>query len=212
MSTEDLYWLVAGGRVIERLAIVGIGYAALRYGFELFKIVANHVGQLEAEGKGVKLRISQVGPGVFFAVFGVALVITSLAVVPKLEFTFPVRDESGSEAKAQYYGAAGAPSQDGEKKLKRRLTSINSLEFLASKASLSEAEKQTLGEALSGLEPVKASLIDGLLDKGRFQEWQQLKQMQTTAPAEFHDKLKDPSVLKRFQEVDDLSQIKIGEE
>lgn len=58
-------------RMVKRIAIVLIGGVAIYLGYRLFfhlPFVRDHEGQVELPG--VKIALSRVGPGVFFAAFG----------------------------------------------------------------------------------------------------------------------------------------------
>lgn len=68
----------AWGRVIERLFIVGFSGMSMLLGWNLF--VRGVVVEQEAEGvfKDWKITLRKVGPGVFFALFGSAVLVFAL--------------------------------------------------------------------------------------------------------------------------------------
>lgn len=68
-------------RGVERLLAVIIGGVAIYLGYRLFQtVVLPADGALEAKIDGYgSLIMSRIGPGIFFALFGAAVVITSLA-------------------------------------------------------------------------------------------------------------------------------------
>lgn len=81
----DIATVIAVGRVIERLLIVFVAGLALWFGFKLFQITANDTSSGEITYQHLRLRLTKVAPGIFFALFGCGLLgysIVSVAVVP----------------------------------------------------------------------------------------------------------------------------------
>ena len=66
-------------RGIERLLIVVFGGVSMLLGYRLFRITAQNTGQLIAKKGGhFSIQLSQIGPGVFFALFGSAVLAYAL--------------------------------------------------------------------------------------------------------------------------------------
>lgn len=65
-------------RAIERIIIILIAGASVTFGWNLFKIgvVSESTGTFQ--GKGWRITLQKAGPGLFFALFGTAICITSL--------------------------------------------------------------------------------------------------------------------------------------
>jgi len=93
---DDIGLLIGiGARGIERLLVVLFAGLSIYFGFRLFLALPTQNNQQgEIELPGFKVVLSKVGPGVFFAAFGSAVLIAS--------FTHPVSVdlESGSYAGA----------------------------------------------------------------------------------------------------------------
>ena len=71
-------------RAVERLLIVGAGAGAIYLGYRLFLAMPNRdrsSGKLELPG-GISIFLSRVGPGVFFSLFGAAVVAMALQFAP----------------------------------------------------------------------------------------------------------------------------------
>lgn len=91
-------------RLVERIASVAVGGLMIYLGYRLFSQVR---GKAESSGDfslggGRHIKLSKVGPGVFFALFGTGLIIFS--ITRGIEVS--TRPGAGREA-----GATGAPAQ-----------------------------------------------------------------------------------------------------
>ena len=58
------------GRVTERLLIVGTGAMCVYFGYRLFDKVQKRQGELELKGDKTSLKLRDVAPGIYFALFG----------------------------------------------------------------------------------------------------------------------------------------------
>jgi len=65
-------------RGVERLVTVIFGGMSIYWGFRLFDRSYQSAGAMDAKGGGLSFSIRRVGPGVFFAVFGMAILVSSL--------------------------------------------------------------------------------------------------------------------------------------
>lgn len=66
------------GRELERLLTVLIAGLAVYLGFRLFYLAAEKQGELRVSGKQFSLRLADVAPGIYFALFGSAVLVFSL--------------------------------------------------------------------------------------------------------------------------------------
>jgi hypothetical protein len=100
--------LAIGMRELERLLIVAGGIVAVVLGYRLFinlpMLDANGEGKIELPG-GVSIYLSRIGPGVFFALFGIAVLTYALKPV---DFSLEV---STAAAAASAPGAPQAANQ-----------------------------------------------------------------------------------------------------
>jgi len=81
-SLEIIFW----ARAIERLLIVLFGGASLFLGWNLFRtgVLDPQAGEFEIQGWKANLR--NAGPGTFFALFGTAILVWSMATVLSLSY------------------------------------------------------------------------------------------------------------------------------
>lgn len=77
---EFLQW-----RAIERIAGIGVGGLAILLGYYLFKLGIIPPQSAVAEHRNFKIRLTKVGPGLFFALYGATLVGYISYAHPKLE-------------------------------------------------------------------------------------------------------------------------------
>lgn len=104
-------------RVIERLLAVIIGGLSIYLGYRLFIKVPE---QKDSEGKvtlpgDISIVLSRVGPGVFFSLFGAAVVVVSLQQNLTLDVTNKASvtaesSEKTSNVNVRYMGEGGEPS------------------------------------------------------------------------------------------------------
>jgi hypothetical protein len=85
MPTEEIF---AIGRVVERLIICLWAGASLTYGWNLFRVGVVDQQSAELSVKDWRANLKRVGPGVFFALFGAAILVFSLHSSLKMEPTF----------------------------------------------------------------------------------------------------------------------------
>ena len=72
---------------IIRIIIVLISGMSIYFGYKLFYLVTERQGTLKIEGKEATLSLQDVGPGIFFALFGSIVLIATLATQPYSEFS-----------------------------------------------------------------------------------------------------------------------------
>ena len=92
------------------LSSVAVGTLSLWMGYSLF--LKNIVGSSNAEGSGhgIKVKFSNIAPGVFFAGFGAALIATAIAY-PLTHETFLEQQSAPSGSIAQQTTAVSPPSE-----------------------------------------------------------------------------------------------------
>ena len=66
------------GRLAERILVVACGGLSLPFGWHLFKTGVLTDQSAEFSRKEISVRLQKVGPGVFFAIFGAAILALSL--------------------------------------------------------------------------------------------------------------------------------------
>lgn len=187
MDTGTL--LIALIRPIERLLAVGIGGFSIYLGYRLFQSLPDRT---DSEGHvilpgGVDVRLSRIGPGAFFALFGAAVVGFALSRAVRVEapaaVTQPPQAGTPQASAAVIYGGMGEASppraelsESALAELRRDLHDINSL--VGALPSDTDPRSCTeLGIAIQGLAPkIKLGLLQRSWspawgDFGRFEQW-----------------------------------------
>lgn len=88
--------------LIWRLAVLTCGLVAVILGYKLFKLGFTVQGDLEAGISGQTIKLRNIAPGTFFALFGAAIIATlvwtspSEIVIPKGAMQEAVELETGS--------------------------------------------------------------------------------------------------------------------
>ncbi len=111
---ESMFIEIVQWRAIERIFSILVGGFSIAFGWHLFLKGVVQEQTAEIEGHSVKVRLQKVGPGVFFGIFGAAM-ITYVATT-KAEF---------SAESTQSIVETLKPLLDGENKLNH--TSTNSV-------------------------------------------------------------------------------------
>jgi hypothetical protein len=159
-------------RSLERILVVAIGGLSILLGYRLFLAMPE---QRDSTGTirlpwNISIVLSRVGPGVFFALFGAAIVAFDLRA--SVSITEPT---SGGARSYAGIGPGAAPS-GGDSLAVRRMRAGLDIEFLNTlplKAELSDQERRM---AAARLASIKLTIMEGLWDRAwgdaeAFREW-----------------------------------------
>lgn len=150
-------------RFIERILAVAIGGIAIYLGYQLFLRVPE---QRDSQGRvtlpgGITVILSRVGPGVFFALFGAAVVAYGLheAVSFTRETSVPATDQRTGTAPVarETFGGFGPAAPGGVDSLEaRRLRARLDIEFLNGlprllRHDLGDEQQRTVGARVTSL-------------------------------------------------------------
>lgn len=94
-------------RALERLLIVVGGLMGMYLGYRLFYLTTKSKSSAEVKGQTVRLKLSDIGPGIFFCGFGVSLLAYSLFKPVE------VISSSGNSTKRIHAAIAPPPSSIG---------------------------------------------------------------------------------------------------
>src|SRR4026209_2713743 len=134
-------------RMVERILGVLIGGVLIYFGYRLFLSLAGKRGRDHGAGEfsfaGNKMKLSRVGPGVFFALFGAGLIVFSL--VKPVSLTVSSRAAKSSAPKSgvvaasefKYVGAVSVPETDQDQE---RLRAETQQDILALNRALDGAD------------------------------------------------------------------------
>ena len=117
-------------RMVERILGVLIGGLLIYFGYRLFLDLRGKRGRDGGTGDfslagGTKLKLSKVGPGVFFALFGAGLIVFSLTRSVSLTTTGSASPAAGKDSVAgtvstvKFMGATSLPQNEEERAQRR---------------------------------------------------------------------------------------------
>jgi hypothetical protein len=180
-------------RFIERMTAVLIGALCIYFGYRLFLHVPE---QRDGEGKFVlplntSVVMTRVGPGVFFAFFGIAAVC--FALYQQLEM------KGGA---VSYVGKMSTPDErsDARALLRREMATLNTIPRLL-RTNLGEHERDSVQRSLRRvklllLNPVWGEPGGGFGDFSTFQQW-----VEANEPSPPPSGMDEALVLYRYGEV-----------
>jgi hypothetical protein len=179
-------------RMAERIIGVIIGGLLIYWGYRLFLSLPGKRGRDGGTGDfalagGTKLKLSKVGPGVFFALFGTALIVFSLTRSVSLTTTGPAnaaapaaKASDGKEPPAvvgtttvKFIGATGVPETEEERTRRRAevqqdIIALNRSVDRATGADRTALEHAVIGAKVALMEPLWAEDWGDLAD---FRDW-----------------------------------------
>ncbi len=85
MDFNDILIEFVRWRFIERVLIIVVGAISIYFGYHLFRLKIFESQSLGIEHDFIKLNLSKVGPGVFFSLFGCALIVYVIVFHPEVE-------------------------------------------------------------------------------------------------------------------------------
>jgi len=132
---EDLISFAVGFKGLERVLIVIFAGATIYFGYRLFinlPLQNNQKGELEVPG--LKVVMSRVGPGVFFAGFGAAILISSYLnpieiKTPEIEIRGAISSETPEPIVSTVPSSIGAIAINEQEKA-RRIIAVQSINCL----------------------------------------------------------------------------------
>jgi hypothetical protein len=187
------------GRTTERILIVLVSALCLSFGFQLFKVSAQHSGELLAQRGSWSLKLSQVGPGVFFALFGSAILITSIVTQPSIE-------TKSDQKQVSIRGMMGAATKSSSA-LPDTLAALNTIVSISPttvQGPLDPNEARRLRAAADELASFRPILLDEILGRGRYDEWKKINVQINNGLSVQEEFTSDPNLRNRYEEADKL--------
>lgn len=189
-------------RAIERLLAVAIGGLAIYLGYRLFlRVPERREGEGQFKLWDVTIILSRIGPGVFFALFGAAVVGLSLYKGVTAEMGDGMRAQPGHDTGSpmtpaapgvRFSGIGALPDDSGERRadaralLRRDIAILNNV-LPRLRADLPEQDRTQLELAIPRIkfalmQAVWDENVPGWGDPARFEAW--LREGPETPPAE----------------------------
>jgi hypothetical protein len=163
--------IVLWGRTIERLLTVGFSGLSIVLGWSLFKARLLKDQTAEFTSKSWTIRLERVGPGIFFALFGVLGLL--YAQMHPLHLTGNDQGHSSTENQSGFEVNYAGPGQDQVRNEVRAINTIDAIAIPAAEAHPNGGERAAVEKAKTILDSRKHYLLqlelgDGL---GRYEKW-----------------------------------------
>ncbi len=178
-------------RGLERLVISLAGLAALWMGWRLFyQIQGQPSQQAEFSFKDIAIRLQRVGPGIFFALFGSAILIVSIANPLSIEGDRASTPASADEADVVAAGSSNRSvnylDRRNESEIQRFIVALNTVIDIGGLATTEEivlADRELLFEATGTTEEVRNSLLELFFNVSEVAIWLRRRNDLDTNPA-----------------------------
>lgn len=173
-------------RHIERLLAVLIGGLSIYLGYRLFlRVPDRYEGESQFKAWNISIVMSRIGPGIFFALFGAAVVGLSFYHAVTVERVQQASTATPADTvparQAERYSGMGAPAAEADRRadaralLRRDIAILNTL-IPKLRADLAEQDRTQVELALPRIkftlmQPVWPAHAPGWGDPARFEAW-----------------------------------------
>jgi hypothetical protein len=192
------YEILLYSRSAERLLIVLFAGCSLLFGYLLFFRATSLQGDLEAKGGDkVYLRLRNVAPGVFFALFGSGVLIVSLV--------YQISVPTGKGEVGLSLGMAPPELADRETAAKRVAAISALMTFYRDRAAeaVPGAERSALQSAIPVVDSIRGDLIDQVFGAGSYAFYQSIDARRSAGQSNVVETL-ESNQKSRFVEIDEL--------
>ncbi len=171
-------------RMVERIVGVLLGGLLIYFGYRLFLSLPGRRGRESGTGDfsfagGNKIKLSKVGPGVFFALFGAGLIVFSLMRSVSLTVSPPASNAPAPKpgvvgaSTFKFVGAVSVPETEEDRarlrvEAEREITALNRALDGTSATERPELERAVTAAKLALMEPLWA---DDWGDIADFRDW-----------------------------------------
>ena len=171
-------------RGAERILIVISGLVSLLLGYGLFRLTYTRGGKSEAEmvarGAGFELSMKNVWPGVFFAAFGMIILVAS--VLTKVTQPTDAGMVTASVAGAVSYQGGGLLPEDSTTRALKAIIAMDAV--LTQEAGNTANNTPQRTAVMTGLAVAQAGLVDLAYGKGGLDRFHDIES-KAKVPAEF---------------------------
>lgn len=195
MEISDAIAAAIFGRALERIALVAVAALSLWLGYRLFFVVPEPSGEIEGlAGESLSVRMKNVAPGTFFALFACALlayVIANPVELNSLTEVFEELEEKPHHTRelVQFRGSMPVVGDaEGDTQLRDTVRAIGLIDLYADPerpVELDPQERQQLARAIGVLTFHRRLLVDAVEGPGTYEKWQQTKALKEQNPGRY---------------------------
>lgn len=175
-------------RMLERILAVGIGGMTIYLGYRLFfHLPFERDNQGELTLPGIKIVLSRVGPGVFFAAFGSAVLVYSLVQPVTIKTTDEVDSKPNEQAKfasrtKEFTGIGPLPGRDKNTvSPQQRSSALQAVEMLNCLQLLAKKYPDLADQSVPALREAKRALLLSIWNED---DWGWPEQLSAAGPSE----------------------------
>lgn len=179
-------------RFFERITVVLFAGMAIYLGFRLFLVVPEHK---DSTGKfklpwDISIAMTRVGPGVFFALFGVAAISIALIQPMKIDSQESAKSGTGGKYQVSYMGEKMISDQsaraDARALLRKEIAVLNTIPRLL-RSELPAYEQDSIKRGIARvklllMKPVWGENDEGFGDFSSFEQWVQAGEIGSAPP------------------------------
>lgn len=191
----DSFAPVIWGRSIERIVIVLVCATSIGFGFFLFRASARETGGMLARGHGFELKLTRVGPGVLFCLFGMAGLTYTVHTQPTLSF---VNAQNGNQT-VGYSGAVGSSPANEKLFLTARLEALNFFIEKEIRSQTGEVANKSASHALAILRAWREDLIMQIIGQEKYSKYLIAERTKPTVKLE-----SDPGLRAIYDQIESL--------
>jgi hypothetical protein len=157
------------GRVVERLVVVFFSGLSVYLGYRLFlKIpeVRDAQGEVKLPSMNMTVKVSRIGPGIFFAIFGAAVLLASYLHPVSIEPPSKAQSAAGdTSAGGKFVGAS--PTQSEQDQILRRRVVAQAMRSLGGvQTTLAKQASKSEKAPILAVRDAKLLLMDFVWDPG----------------------------------------------
>lgn len=191
----DSFAPVIWGRAIERIVIVLVCATSIAFGFFLFRASARETGEMLARGHGFELKLTRIGPGVLFCLFGMAGLTYTVHTQPTLSFG---NNKDGNQI-VGYLGGVGSSPANDKIFLTTRLEALNFFIEKEIHSQTGESANKSASHALAILRAWREDLIMQIIGQEKYSKYLLAEQTRPTVKLE-----SDPGLRAIYDEIESL--------
>jgi hypothetical protein len=178
-------WLVAFifARALERIVIVIISGFSLWMGWQLFLRLPRTNQQAEFGYKGLTVKLIRVGPGVFFALFGAALLGATFWHLPKADDAQRLQEVSASQQTGSRH--VEMANEANPKSLEEQITGLNvvlSVALQKPEEPVEAIDRTRIANSRMALESLRNRLLAERFGAEAFAQWLANRDQYRTSP------------------------------
>jgi len=183
-------------RGTERILIVLIAGLSIFLGYRLFHLAVASEGEFAGKGYGASVTMRRIGPGVFFAFFGAAVLIFSIRASLSEPGGLSADSHSGAvKAGVTYWGDASGSDLIDNARVRDAIAAIRDLGSLPPRNNLSGDQLNQSNHAISILTAFKSDLLACTFGQSKLDTYGKVQAAFNQDPANYQKHVSDADLV-----------------